>query len=473
MIAFGGKRAKIVCTIGPASQNEQMLENLALAGMDVARLNFSHGTHQSHLKSINLIRKVSQKTGKPIAILIDLQGPKIRIGTFKEGPVTLNQGDRFTITTENVPGDQQQVSTGYTHLPKDVKAGDRILINDGLIQLQVVKTDDVRIETEVVIGGILYDRKGINLPGVVISEPSLTEKDKKDLLFGLKNGADYVALSFVRDARSIRHLKEFMGKDGIPVIAKLEKPEAINNLDDILAESDVVMVARGDLGVEISPEKVPAVQKMIIEKCQYMGVPVITATQMLDSMMNNPVPTRAEASDVANAIYDGTDAVMLSGETAFGKYPLQSVKMMSAIIEQSEKTDYSRVNLENMIRKKPLSSSRSICHVATVCAEEIGAKYIVVFTESGFTAKIMSKYRPDVPVLALTRHARTLNKLALFWGAVPSKIEQQISIMTDLTDLENHLKKARLVKSGDKLVIIAGSSLEEGATNMLRLHRVL
>lgn len=468
------KRAKIICTLGPTSNSEEMITKLAKSGMDVARMNFSHGSHEEHLERINLVRKVSEKINKPIAVLMDLQGPKIRIGTFSKGPVSVKTGDEFTITTEDVDGTLEHVNTSYKGLPTDVKEGDNILINDGLIQLQVKSTTEKEVCCTVVIGGILYDRKGINLPGVRVSEPSLTKKDKDDLKFGMKHGVDYVALSFVREAADIRYIKEFMGDNPLPVVAKIEKPEAIDDIDNIIAETDVIMVARGDLGVEISAEKVPVVQKMIIEKCQNSGVPVITATQMLDSMMVNPVPTRAEASDVANAIFDGSDAVMLSGETAFGKYPLEAVQMMSNIIIEAEKGGYYRLQTERRGSNFGLlSSSRSICHVANISARDIKANHIIVFSESGFSARIMSKYRPDVPIIAITPDKRTLQKMALYWGTMPSLTAKRLEMHKNMKELEDHLKEHKLAKTGEKIVITAGAYSEEGGTNMLRLHRML
>lgn len=443
--------------------------------MDVARLNFSHGTHEEHLKNIKLIKKVTEILGRPIAILMDLQGPKIRIGHFAEGPVNVRHGEEFTITTVDVPGDQKRVSTSYKNLPNDVGPDDKILINDGLIQLKVKKTTTTDVICKVVIGGILYDRKGINLPGVRVSEPSLTAKDKDDLAFGLKHGVDYVALSFVRQAADIRMLKQYMGEKAVPVVAKIEKPQAIENIDEIIGETDVIMVARGDLGVEVSAEKVPVMQKMIIEKCLKAGIPVITATQMLDSMMAHPVPTRAEASDVANAIFDGSDAVMLSGETAFGKYPVESVSMMTKIIIEAEMGKYYRLNTErrSSMTPGPLSSSRSICHVAYISANDIKADYIVVFTESSFTGRIMSKYRPDVPIIGVTPEEKSLRKMALYWGVTPSLVDGRLGIHDNLKSLEDHLKKNKLAKTGDKIVITAGAYSEEGGTNMIRLHRLL
>ena len=467
------RKAKVICTIGPACDSEEMLIRLVEAGMDVARLNFSHGTHEEHLQKIKRIRAVSEKTGKAIAILQDLQGPKIRIGKFENPPIRLNPGDLFTITTDNIPGNENIVSTSYKNLSKDVHPGDYILVNDGLIKLLVQETKDPDIFCEVVNGGSLYDRRGINLPGVQVSEPSLTEKDKKDLAFGLQHDVDYVALSFVRDAQSIRDVKNFIGDKNTPVVAKLEKPEALDNLDEIIAETDAVMVARGDLGVEISGARVPVVQKIIIEKCLQAGKPVITATQMLDSMMEQPVPTRAETSDVANAVFDGSDAVMLSGETAFGKYPIPSVKMMTAIINEAEKKEsFFRLNLAEKIDHPDSSFAQSVAHAAYFSAKGMKAKYIVVLTRSGRAARIMSNFRPTVPVLGLSDRQKTLHQLALLWGVIPSHFEHFIEISGDLTPLEDFLLKKGYVKSGDKIVVIAGSSQESGGTNIMRLHTI-
>ena len=466
-------KAKIVCTIGPASEEEAVLRKLILAGMDIARLNFSHGTHKEHLRKIERIRKISGELGKPVAIMQDLQGPKIRIGTFKNPPINLQTGDKFTITTRPVEGDQTTVSTTYQHLPFDVKPGDFILVNDGLIKLKVLSTDKENVHCEVVNGGSLYDRRGINLPGVKISEPSLTEKDKEDLKFGLEHQVDYVALSFVRDAKSIVQLRQFMGDRAVPIVSKLEKPEALENLDAIIQESDAVMVARGDLGVEISTEKVPSVQKQIIEKCMAYSKPVITATQMLDSMMVNPRPTRAEATDVANAIFDGSDAVMLSGETAFGKYPLESVQMMNAIIQESEKhRNYFRLNPDQAHTLQEHQFSYSICHSAVQAAEEIGVRYIVVLTRSGYTARAMSHFRPSVPILALTSSLKTFRRMTLFWGVIPIFVANDLFVTEDLSDLQWLLSQDGWIKNEDRLIIIAGSSRKQGGTNLLRLHEV-
>jgi pyruvate kinase len=465
------RNAKIICTVGPACDDNKMLTKLIHAGMNIARLNFSHGTHEEHLSRIKRIRELSAKLKIPVAILQDLQGPKIRIGTFAASSIHLKPGDLFTITTKKVEGNEHIVSTSYKYLPSDVKPGDTILVNDGLIKLSVKEKSNESVFCEVINGGGLYDRRGINMPGVKISEPSLTDKDKKDLEFGLKNDIDYVALSFVRDADSVKSIKSFMGPDSVPVVAKLEKPEALENLDSIIAIADVIMVARGDLGVEISSERVPVVQKQIIEACLMAGKPVITATQMLDSMMVNPVPTRAETSDVANAIFDGSDAVMLSGETAFGKYPLESVTLMDAIVREAEKQrKYFRINRSAHEIEGVADFAESICYAACYASKEIEAHHIIVLTESGRTARLMSNFRPEVPILALTDNPRVFNQMALNWGVTPSLINKKIPIEDDLKELVTYLKTEKKVEKGDKLVVISGSKMTAGATNMMRLH---
>lgn len=466
------RKAKIICTIGPASQSEEVISQLAQAGMDAARLNFSHGTHDDHLRNITLIRRVSAGLRKPIAILQDLQGPKIRIGTFAHGPANLVTGGRFIISTRPRAGDEAGVSTSYSKLARDVHPGDFILIDDGLIKLHVLETDTEDVTCEVVNGGVLYDRKGINLPGVRISEPSLTAKDREDLHFGLENGVDYIALSFVRDPRDIIEIKEVIGGKRVPVIAKLEKPEALEKLDAIIALADGIMVARGDLGVEISPAKVPALQKRIIEKCHQQGVPAITATQMLDSMMVHPTPTRAEASDVANAIFDGSDAVMLSGETAFGKYPVQAVEMMARIIEEAEKTPYFRLGHRDVPADTVISFAQSICHAAYHSSREIGAKFIIAFTETGFTARLISKYRPECPIIAFTPHEETCRRVSLYWGTIPIQMDFARDTQEAIREMENKLLVEGLINKGDHLVVMAGSSMEVGGTNLLRLRQV-
>lgn len=467
------KKAKIICTLGPTCQDEKTLTDMIHAGMDVARLNFSHGSYEDHAQKIKMVREISAKVGKPIGILQDLQGPKIRVGKFENPPILLNPGDLFTLTIDNVVGNEHIVSVTYKNLPNDVELDNTILLSDGLIKLKVMQKDDKNIFCEVLNGGNLYDRRGINLPGVRISEPSLTEKDKKDLEFGLENGVDYVALSFVRKATDILQLRHFMGSRAVPIIAKLEKPEALNNLDAILEVTDGVMVARGDMGVEISAEKVPLVQKQIIEKCQILGKPVITATQMLDSMMSNPTPTRAEVSDVANAIFDGSDAVMLSGETAFGKYPVQSVAVMRSIIEEAEGQE-SYFRLRDLERGQDFGEdfSRSVCHAAYYSAREVNAKYIVVFTRTGYASRLMSNFRPCVPILALTSNAVILNQMTLYWGVTPLFLDRTMEIHDNLNELENFLSGKGLIAKGDCFIIVSGSSHASHGTNMMRLHSV-
>lgn len=466
------RKAKIVCTIGPASYSEEIITGMIESGMNVARLNFSHGTYENHLRSIELIRKVSARLKKPIAIMQDLQGPKIRIGTFQHGPVHLKPGNRFVISTRPRTGDETGVSTTYSNFAADVKPGDQVLVNDGLIKLRVLDAGSEDVVTEVINGGILYDRKGINLPGVHISEPALTAKDRQDLSFGLEHGVDMVALSFVRTARDIVDIREAMGDKRVPVIAKLEKPEALDNLDDIIKLSDIIMVARGDLGVEISPAKVPALQKMIIEKCHENATIAITATQMLDSMMTHPVPTRAEASDVANAVFDGSDAVMLSGETAFGEYPVQAVRMMAEIAEEAEQTPFFRLSHHDPEGAGTLSFAQSICHAAFHSSLEVNAKYIIAFTETGFTPRLISMYRPKSPIIAIAPEEKICRRLAIYWGTIPLHLSFSRNTNDAITEMEARLLSEGLISRDDHLIIVASSSMEVGGTNLLRLYTV-
>jgi pyruvate kinase len=416
------RHSKIVCTIGPASCSPRMISRLLQAGMDVARLNFSHGTHAEHAQNIATLRAAAVEQEKPIAILADLQGPKIRTGPLAGSrPVQLRAGQRFVITTARVLGDTTRVSTTFRPLPSEVHRGDRILLSDGLIELRVLQVRSPEVICEVVNGGALGEHKGINLPGIKLRVPALTPKDREDLAFALKHGANYIAVSFVRRPEDVLLAKSLVRRAGktTPVIAKLEKPEAIENLDDILRASDGVMVARGDLGVEMSPERVPVVQKTIIARARHFRRPVITATQMLESMTENPRPTRAEASDVANAIFDGSDAVMLSAETASGKYPVEAVSMMARIIEEAEASDWQpprRVPMEKL--KVPETVAELVCHAS----RELHMKLIAVFTHSGFTARLVSCYRPSVPIIAFSPEADTRRRMALIWGVMPRHI---------------------------------------------------
>lgn len=448
-----------------------MINRLFTAGMDVARLNFSHGTHEEHAKNITQLRAASGEHEKPIAILADLQGPKIRTGALAGGgPVLLRAGQRFVITTAKVLGDSTRVNTTFTPLPREVRRGDRVLLSDGLIELRVEQVRDGQVICEVVNGGALGEHKGINLPGVKLRVPALTPKDRADLVFALKHGADYIAVSFVRRPEDVLLAKQLIrraGKD-TPVIAKLEKPEAIENLDAILRVADGVMVARGDLGVEMNPERVPVVQKTIIARAREFRRPVITATQMLESMTENPRPTRAEASDVANAIFDGSDAVMLSAETASGKYPVEAVAMMARIIEEAE------ASIREFPRPAPqeqLKVAETVAELVCHASRELHMKLIAVFTHSGFTARLVSRYRPLVPIVAFSPEQETRRRMALIWGVCPRNI-QDVKKVDGLTAVaEKRLLEERLARKGDVIGIVAGTPMGiRGTTNFMKFH---
>jgi len=465
------RHSKIVCTIGPASRDPRILKRLLEAGMDVARLNFSHGSHSEHLACIQSLRATANKLGKTIAILADLQGPKIRTGPLAGGrPVVLRAGQKFTITTARILGDSTRVSTIFLPLPKEVHRDDRILLSDGLIELRVESVRARDVNCRVVNGGALGEHKGINLPGVQLRVPALTPKDKADLKFALAQGADYIAVSFVRRPEDVLLAKSLIRRAGkeTPVIAKLEKPEAIENLEDILRVSDGVMVARGDLGVEMRPERVPVVQKNIIARAREFRRPVITATQMLESMTENPRPTRAEASDVANAIFDGSDAVMLSAETASGKYPVEAVSMMARIIEEAEASikEFSRPATQEKL-KVAETVAELVCHAS----RELHMKWIVVFTHSGFTARLISRYRPLVPIAAFSPEAETRRRLALLWGVVPLGIPdlRKVDQLAEIS--EKRLLEEKLVRKGDVIAIVAGTPMGvRGTTNFMKFH---
>ena len=465
------RHSKIVCTIGPATRSPRMIRKLIEAGMDVARLNFSHGTHQEHAESFAMLREAAMKFQKPIAILVDLQGPKIRTGALAGGgTVLLRTGQKFVITTAKVLGDTTRVNTTFHPLPRELKKGDRILLSDGLIELHVDKTSQTEVTCQVVNGGILGEHKGINLPGVKLHVPALTEKDRRDLRFAAAHGADYIAVSFVRHPEDIELAKSLVKRTNkkIPVVAKLEKPEAIENLDEILKASEGVMVARGDLGVEMSPERVPVVQKEIISRAREYRRPVITATQMLESMTENPRPTRAEASDVANAIFDGSDAVMLSAETATGKYPVESVGMMARIIEEAEASIHEFPRPASTERLKVAETvAELVCHAS----RELHMKLIAVFTHSGFTARLVSRYRPLVPIIAFSPEAETRRRMALLWGVTARSIVDIKKIDGLAAVAEKRLTEERLVKKGDVIGIVAGTPMGiHGTTNFMKFH---
>jgi len=467
------RRAKIVCTLGPSSSSPEMIDRLVRCGMDVARLNFSHGTLEDHARNVASVRRASAHHEKSVAIIADLQGPKIRTGALEQGrPIRLRFGQRFTITTKHILGSAEGVGTTFRALPQSVHKGDRILLHDGQISLRVLATHGRDVICQVENGGELGEHQGINLPGVKLKIPSLTLKDRKDLAFALRLGVNYVALSFVRTAADVRAGKAAIARarGTARVISKLEKPEAIDNLDEILRVTDSVMVARGDLGVEMSLEKVPVVQKEIIARSRDALVPVITATQMLDSMEKCPRPTRAEASDVANAVFDGSDALMLSGETAAGKYPLESVEMMDRIIREAES---SVTELPRPTRHGELLISEAIAEAICGAAAELRMKAIAVFTESGSSARLVSKYRPRAPIIAFSPNQETRRRLSMLWGVIPRSIVRVHDIDQLAKVAERRLQEERLVKRGDIVGIIAGTPLgTTGSTNLMRLVRI-
>ncbi|AKH84942.1 pyruvate kinase [Streptomyces sp. CNQ-509] len=469
------RRAKIVCTLGPAVDSFEQLKALIEAGMSVARFNMSHGTQAEHQERYDRLRKAAEETGRPIGVLADLQGPKIRLETFAQGPVELARGDEFTITTEDVPGDRSICGTTYKGLPGDVSPGERILVNDGAVALEVLEVRGPEVRTMVIEGGVVSDHKGINLPGVAVNVPALSGKDVDDLRFALRMGCDMVALSFVRDAGDIGDVHRVMDEVGrrVPVIAKVEKPQAIDHMEEIVLAFDGVMVARGDLAVEYPLEKVPVVQKRLIEMCRRNAKPVIVATQMMESMISSSRPTRAEASDVANAILDGTDAVMLSAESSVGKYPIETVKTMSRIVVAAEDELLSRGLQPLVPGKKPRTQGGSVARAACEIADFLDAQTLVAFTQSGDTARRLSRYRACQPILAFTTDEHTRNQLTLSWGVEPVLVPHvnNTDAMVDLVDAE--LLKLNRFREGDTMVMTAGSPPGvAGTTNMVRVHHL-
>ncbi len=467
------RRAKIVCTLGPATNSLEQIHALVEAGMDVARLNLSHGSYTEHEERYHAVRKAVEETGRGVGVLVDLQGPKIRLGTFAEGPVLLERGDEFVITTEDVPGDKHICSTTYKGLPGDVSKGDRILVDDGRVTLEAIAVEGNRIVTMVIEGGVVSDHKGLNLPGVNVSVPALSAKDERDLRWALRLGVDMIALSFVRNARDVEDVHRVMDEVGVrvPVLAKIEKPQAVENLEEIVDAFDGIMIARGDLGVELPLEQVPLVQKRAVWLARRWAKPVIVATQMLDSMISASRPTRAEASDVANAVLDGADALMLSGETSVGKYPIEAVKTMARIINATE---------EQMLAEglkpwpgKPRTKGGAIGRAAVQVGDFLEAKYLVCFTQSGDTGRRLARYRSPIPILAFTPVPQVRNQLALTWG-----VETFLGEMVQHTDemvrqVDHALLELGRCKPGDLIVITAGSPPgTPGSTNLLRVHIV-
>jgi pyruvate kinase len=464
------KRTKIIATIGPASSSPTIMAKLIHAGMDAARLNFSHGNWDDHTIRVGLIRREAEKAGKQIAIIQDLQGPKLRVGLIKNDAVTLRRGEEITLTTRKVLGTNRIISITYPRLIKDLKPGNRVLLDDGRLELKVTSKIADKVHCKIVNGGLLRSHKGVNLPGAALLLPSLSRKDKEDLRFGIARGVDYIALSFVRKAADIEAVRLFLKahRADIPIIAKIEKTEAVQNLDEIIEAADGVMVARGDLGVEMSPEQVPLLQKKIIEACNRAEKPVITATQMLESMIENPQPTRAEASDVANAILDGTDCVMLSGETAMGKYPVQSVEVMSRIAIQAETSVRPRQPNPELS-----GTDESVAHASCRAAEEQKARAIVTFTQSGSTALLVSKHRPTVDIIAPTPFDMVARKISLYWGVTPIILKTKRTTDSMIASVERAMLYRRLVKLRDLIVITAGVPIGvAGSTNMMKIHRV-
>jgi pyruvate kinase len=465
------RRTKIVATLGPVSEDKSTIERLIKAGVNVIRLNFSHGTHEDHSKRLEKVRNISKQLDTPITALQDLQGPKIRTGELKDGSITLKQGQPLTLTTDSVLGDTETVPVNFPDLPNVVHPGSRILLDDGNLELVVVSIKENKIETQIVLGGELKPHKGVNLPGANLNIPSFTDKDEKDLAFGLEMGIDAVAMSFVRtpqDVLGVRQAIERLNPEckGTPIIAKLERPEALNNLEEIIKASDGVMVARGDLGVEMSPEAVPIAQKMIIETANHHAKIVITATQMLDSMIHNPRPTRAEATDVANAIFDGSDAVMLSGETAIGKYPVQSVKIMDAIIKEAE-TKLNRwghwgghldetASEERSLGKLTHLDSVYITQAARDVADARKVAAIAVFTQTGRTAHLMAKARPREPILAFTPSERTYRQMSILWGVTPHLVPYSDTLEAMLQVVEKTILSETSIQEGQQVVLISG-----------------
>ncbi|PZE28806.1 MULTISPECIES: pyruvate kinase [unclassified Curtobacterium] len=466
------RRAKIVSTLGPATSDYETVKDIIQAGVDVARLNLSHGDYSVHEANYENVRRAADDLGKPVAVLVDLQGPKIRLARFADGPHELAAGDVFTITTEDVPGSKDVCGTTFKGLPQDVKPGDPLLIDDGRVRLRVLDSDGVRVRTEVVVPGTVSNNKGINLPGVAVNVPALSEKDEADLRWAIRQGADLIALSFVRNAADVERAHEIMDEEGkrLPVIAKVEKPQAVDALEEIIDAFDAIMVARGDLGVELPLEAVPIVQKRAVELSRRMAKPVIVATQMLESMISSPIPTRAETSDVANAVLDGADAVMLSGETSVGEYPVETVRTMARIVESTEDHGLERIA---PLGTKPRTLGGAITLAAVEIAEFTEASYLCVFTESGDSARRMSRLRHGLPIIAFTPNEATRRRMALTWGVRSFLVERMTHTDELFPQVDDLLIGHGLAKPGDRVVVTAGSPPGlPGSTNDLRVHRV-
>ena len=470
------RKSKIVCTIGPATETEEMLEKVMNQGMNVARINFSHQTQKEHKVRFDTIKKVREKLDKPVSIMLDTKGPEVRTGDFENGEVEVKTGDEFVLTTKDILGTNKISKITYENLPQDVEVGDFILIDDGLIELEVISKDNEEVTCLVKNGGTITNHKGVNIPGVNIGLPSLTEKDKEDIIFGIEEEVDYIAASFIRKARDVIAIREILEENGggdIQIISKIENREGVDNIDEIIDLCEGIMIGRGDLGVEIPPEEVPLVQKMIIQKCNEAGKPVITATQMLDSMMRNPRPTRAEVTDIANAIIDGSDCIMLSGETAAGKYPEESVKTMHNIaVKIEDSLDY-----EELLRSKSIGRditiTNAISHASCSTAQDLGAEAIVTPTSSGYTAMAVAKYRPQAVIIATTPSEKVMRGLSLTWGVYPVKSKDVNSTDEIVNVSVDAIMEKGYLKQGDLIVITAGVPVgEAGSTNLIKVHTI-
>ena len=471
------RKTKIICTLGPASQTEEVLRELIKAGMNVARFNFSHGSHEEHKKKMDLIKKLRKEMEVPLATLLDTKGPEIRLGCFKDGVVELQEGEIFTLTADDIMGDEKKASVSFKNLPKDVKPNDRILLDDGLIELKVEKVSGNDIICTIVNGGKVSDRKGVNVPNVNLSMEYLSDNDRSDIEFGIQEGFDFIAASFVRCAQDVLQIRRILEEHhctSIKIIAKIENAQGVSNIDEILRVADGIMIARGDMGVEIPLEDVPVIQKMIIRRVYNSGKYVITATQMLDSMMSHPRPTRAEATDVANAIYDGTSVIMLSGETAAGKYPIEAVKTMARIAERTEKDiNYRRRFREQHDDDQDRDVTNAISHATCAAAYDLEAGAIITVTQSGQTARMISKYRPQMPIIGCTTQTATYRHLCMSWGVVPVLCEEQNTEEKLFAHAVQRSKDTGLVTDGDLVVITAGVPLGiPGTTNLLKVQTV-
>ena len=469
------RKTKIVCTIGPACEDEQTLEKMCLAGMNVARLNFSHGTHEEHQARIDRIRRVREKLNLPIAILLDTKGPEYRIKTFEKGKVTLREGDEFTLTEQDVVGDEHRVAVNFTGLTKDLKVGDRVLLSNGLLALEVKRLEGADVVCTVLVGGELSDRKSMNFPGRLLSQAFLSERDKDDLAFGVKNGVDFIACSFVSRRQDLLDIKEYLrtlGGEDIELIAKIENQSGIDNIEDICRECSGIMIGRGDMGVEVPFEELPAIQKRLITQCRMLGKRVITATEMLESMIHSPRPTRAEVSDVANAVYDGTSAVMLSGETAAGRYPVQTVKTMARIAETTERSIHydRRFRTGEFEIKNPVDA---ISHAVCGMSIDIGAKAIAVCSLSGMTVRMVSRFRPPVDILGLTTDERSWRRLALSWGVTPMMCDRFESTDVLFYRAKQLSKEAFALQKGDLMIVTGGmTNGRSGNTNLIKVETI-